>query len=221
VIALVAEETGYPFREARNHFEAQAAQDAAVEASSAMKTVAVSLSKIANDIRWLASGPRCGLGEIDIPSLQPGSSIMPGKVNPVLPEVMIQVAAQVIGNDAAITLGGMGGAFELNTMLPLIGYNLLQSIRILSSSARLFTERCADGISANRERCGSLIEGSLALSTYLVPIIGYDRASALSKEAFRTGKTVRETALEMKLLPEHELDEIFKKIYQSMAKDAH
>jgi fumarate hydratase class II len=221
VIALVAEETGCPFHEAENHFEAQAARDAAVEASGALKTVAVSLTKIANDIRWLASGPRCGLGEIDIPSLQPGSSIMPGKVNPVLPEVMVQVAAQVIGYDAAITLGGMGGAFELNAMLPLIGYNLLQSIRILSSSARLFTERCVDGISANHERCASLIERSLALSTYLVPIIGYDRASALSKEAYRTGKTVRETALRMKLIPEGELDEIFRRIYKTMANDAH
>lgn len=219
VIALVAEDTGCPFREAENHFEAQAARDAAVETSGALKTVAVSLTKIANDIRWLASGPRCGLGEIDIPSLQPGSSIMPGKVNPVLPEVIVQVAAQVIGNDAAIGLGGMGGAFELNAMMPLIGHNLLQSIRILSSSAGLFAERCIDGITANRDRCASLIEASLALSTYLVPLIGYDRASALSKEAYRTGKTVRETAIEMKLLPEKELAEIFRKIYKTMAED--
>ena len=185
VIALISAETGCSFVEAKDHFEAQAAQDAAAEASGALKSLAVSLSKIANDIRWLASGPRCGLGEINLPSLQPGSSIMPGKVNPVIPEVVIQVAAQVIGNDAAISLGCQGGYFELNTMLPLIAHNLLQSISLLTSAATLFADKCIDGISANAERCAANIERSLALATYLVPLIGYDRASEIAKEAYR------------------------------------
>ncbi len=209
VIELVSKETRCSFREAENHFEAQAAQDAAVETSGALKTLAVSLVKIANDVRWLASGPRCGLGEIGIPSLQPGSSIMPGKVNPVIPEVVIQVAAQVMGNDATITFGGQAGYFELNTALPLIAYNLLQSVEILSSAATLFAERCVDGILANREKCASYIEWSLALSTYLAPKLGYDKASAVSKEAFKTGKTVRQVVLENNLIPSEELDEIF------------
>lgn len=208
VIARIAEETGLPFREAENHFEAQAAQDAAVEASGALRTVAVSLAKIANDIRWLASGPRCGLGEIELPSLQPGSSIMPGKVNPVIPEVVIQVAAQVTGNDVAVGIGGQGGYFELNTMLPVIAHNLLQSVELLASAASAFDVKCVRGIRADRERCAGMIERSLALSTYLVPAIGYDRAAALSKEAHRTGRTVREVALESGLLTEAELDEL-------------
>ena len=205
VIALIANETGLPFREAVNHFEAQAAQDAAVEASGAIKTFAVSLMKIANDIRWLSSGPRCGLGEISIPSLQPGSSIMPGKVNPVIPEVVIQVAGQVIANDAAVTFGGHGGFFELNTMLPLIAHNLLRSIDLTEAVAKIFPEKCIDGISANQEKCRSNIEQSLALSTALVPVLGYDRAAELSKEAFEKGKTIREVALEKNILPEGEL----------------
>ncbi|MHC1726727.1 MAG: class II fumarate hydratase [Syntrophobacteraceae bacterium] len=212
VIALISEEIGYRFCEARNHFEAQAAQDGAVEASGAIKTIAVSLTKIAGDIRLMASGPRCGLGEISIPSLQPGSSIMPGKVNPVMPEMIIQVAAQVIGNDAAITFCGQSGYLELNTALPVIARNLLESIEILASSARLFADRCVAGITAKREKCRSLIEQSLALSTYLVPLIGYDNASEISKEAFRSGKTVREVALEKAILPADKLDEIFRKI---------
>ncbi|MHC1744714.1 MAG: class II fumarate hydratase [Syntrophobacteraceae bacterium] len=209
-IALLADATQCHFVEAMNHFEAQGAQDAAVAASGALKSVAVSLGKIANDLRWLASGPRCGLGEITLPSLQPGSSIMPGKVNPVIPEVVIQVAAQVIGNDTAITLGGQWGFFELNTMLPLIGHNLLQSIELLGSSARLFAEKCIDGIEANRDRCKASIEQSLALATYLVPAIGYDRASAVSKEAHATGKTIRELVLEKQLLDESEFDRLIK-----------
>jgi fumarate hydratase class II len=212
VIELVSRKTGCSFREAQNHFEAQAAQDAAVEASGELKTIAVSLVKIANDIRWMASGPRCGIGEISIPSLQPGSSIMPGKVNPVMPEMVIQVAAQVIGNDASITFGGQGGFFELNTMLPVIALNLIESIELLSSAVALFTEKCVAGIVANRERCRSLIEGSLALSTYLVPHIGYDLASKISTEAFTTGKTVRQAALEKAALPADKLDEIFRQI---------
>ncbi|MCE5245086.1 MAG: aspartate ammonia-lyase, partial [Desulfobacteraceae bacterium] len=208
VIALIAEETGLPFREAVNHFEAQAAQDAAVETSGALKTVAVSLAKIANDIRLLASGPRCGLGEIELPSLQPGSSIMPGKVNPVMPEVVIQVAAQVLGNDAAIAVGGQMSFFELNTMLPVIAWNLLRSIDLLASAASLFAENCVDGITANRRKCASNIERSLGLSAHLVPFIGYDRAAVVSKEAYRTGKTVREVVLEQKLLSPEKLDEL-------------
>ena len=209
VTALIAQETGCPFVEAKNHFEAQAAQDAAVEASGALKTVAVSLMKIANDIRWLASGPRCGIGEILLPDLQPGSSIMPGKVNPVMPEVLLQVAAQVIGNDAAITIGGQAGNFELNTMLPLIAYNLLQSIEILASSVTVFAEKCVNGITANKEKCSSTVDKSIALVTPLVPIIGYDKAAAIAKEARETGKTVREIALKIKILPEEELDKLF------------
>ena len=208
VIALIAQETACPFIEAKNHFAAQAAQDSAVEASGVLKTDAVSLMKIANDIRWLASGPRCGIGEIMIPDLQPGSSIMPGKVNPVLPEVMMQVAAQVIGNDAAITIGGQGGNFELNTMLPLIAYNLLQSIGILAAAVNAFAEKCVDGIIANKEKCASTVDKSIALVTPLVPVIGYDTAAAIAKEARETGKTIREVALQNRILSEKELDRL-------------
>jgi fumarate hydratase, class II len=215
VIALISADTGCPFVEAQDHFEAQAAQDAAGEASGALKSLAVSLGKIANDIRWLASGPRCGLGEINLPSLQPGSSIMPGKINPVIPEVVIQVAAQVIGNDAATTLGCQGGFFELNTMLPVIAYNLLQSISLLASAASLFAGKCIDGISANAQRCASNIEKSLALATYLVPLLGYDLAAEIAKEAYKTGRTVREVALSSKVLSEEEVDSAFANIYGS------
>jgi fumarate hydratase class II len=205
VIAGIAAETVCPFVEAPNHFEAQGAQDSAVETSGALKTYAVSLMKIANDIRWLASGPRCGLGEINLPALQPGSSIMPGKVNPVIPECVIQAATQVIGNDAAITIGGQGGYFELNVMLPVIAYNLLQSIDLLEAVTIRFKEKCIDGITANREKCLSYIEGSLALCTALVPAIGYEKSAAVAKEAYATGKTVREAALSMNILPEAEI----------------
>ena len=152
VIARIAARTGQPFVGAPNQFEALAAKDACVEASGALKTIAVSLTKIANDLRWLGSGPRAGIGEIQLPSLQPGSSIMPGKVNPVIPEMTLMVAAQVIGNDAAITVGGMGGNFELNVMMPVIAYDLLQSIEILAAACRLLAERCVEGIVADRER---------------------------------------------------------------------
>ena len=204
-IALISDFTGLPFVEAKNHFEAQAAQDAAVETSGAMKTLAVSLVKIANDIRWLASGPRSGIGEINIPSLQPGSSIMPGKVNPVIPEVVIQVAAQVMGNDTTIMIGGHGGNFELNVMLPVIAHNLLQSIALLASAARVFCQKCVVGITANQEVCEAYIEKSLALVTVLVPKIGYDKAAALAQRAYDTGKTIREVALDEKVLSEDEL----------------
>ena len=208
VIARIAEHTGLPFCEAVNHFEAQAAQDAAVETSGALKTLAVGLVKIANDIRWLASGPRSGLGEITIPSLQPGSSIMPGKVNPVIPEAVIQVAAQVVGNDTAITIGGQGGNFELNVMLPVMAYNLLQSISILAAVTQVLAEKCIVGIAANRKVCAAYIEKSLAMVTGLVPKIGYDRAAAIAKKAYETGQTVRQVALAEAILPEDELNDL-------------
>lgn len=207
-IALISEHTGLPFSEAKNHFEAQAAQDAAVETSGALKTVAVSLVKIANDIRWLASGPRSGIGEINIPALQPGSSIMPGKVNPVIPEAVIQVAAQVMGNDTTIAVSGQGGYFELNVMLPVIAHNLLQSITLLASAASVFAEKCILGITANQKACAAYIEKSLALVTGMVPEIGYDRAAALAKKAYETGKTIREIALEEGILTEDKLDQL-------------
>jgi fumarate hydratase class II len=204
----IAADTGLPFVEARDHFEAQAAQDAAVEASGALKTLAVGLIKIANDLRWLASGPRCGIGEIRLPSLQPGSSIMPGKVNPVIPEVVLQVAAQVIGNDAAITYGGQAGNFELNVMLPLIARNLLESIRLLASAGSALKDKCVQGLQADEGRCRLGLEKSLALVTAFVPLIGYDRAAALAKEAYETGKTIREVALERQVLPAERIHEI-------------
>jgi fumarate hydratase class II len=208
VIARMAERSGHPFVPAPNKFEALAAKDACVEASGAFKTIAVSLTKIANDIRWLASGPRCGFGEITIPSLQPGSSIMPGKVNPVIPESVLMVAAQVIGNDAAIAVGGMAGNFELNVMMPMIAYNLLQSAEILANVSRLLADRCVKGIEANGERARALVEESLAMCTSLAPKIGYDRAAAIAKEAFATGMTVREIAERDEVLPADELDRV-------------
>jgi len=207
-IAWISRETGIGFREACNHFEAQAGRDAAVEASGALKTVAVSLTKIANDIRWLGSGPRCGLGEITLPSLQPGSSIMPGKVNPVIPEAVLQAAAQVIGNDATITFGGQAGNFELNVMMPVIAYNLLQSIGLLSEASHVFVERCVSGITANREACAAFIERSLALATGLVPRLGYDRAAAVAKKAFESGRKIREVLIDDADLPIEEIDQV-------------
>ncbi|MEA2692442.1 MAG: fumarate hydratase, class [Acidobacteriota bacterium] len=207
VILRLAGATGHPFVPAPNRFEAMAAKDAAVETSGMLKTIAVSLTKIANDIRWLASGPRCGIGEIAIPSLQPGSSIMPGKVNPVIPEAVLMVAAQVVGNDATITLAGMSGVFELNVMMPVLAYNLLQSIEILANVSRLLADNCVAGIEANRERCLDLVERSLAMVTSLVPKIGYDAAAEIAKESVKTGRTVRELVREKKLLPEAELAE--------------
>jgi len=197
--------TGHKFTEAQDHFEANAARDACVQASGSMKTIAVSLSKIANDIRFLASGPRNGLGELRLPAVQPGSSIMPGKVNPVIAEATIMACAQVIGNDAAITLGGLGGHFELNLMMPLIAHNLLASIELLANAARTFTDRCVIGIEADEERCQEIVERSLAMATALAPTIGYDAAAEIAKEAFATGRTVREVARERKILPPEEL----------------
>jgi fumarate hydratase, class II len=205
-IAWIARETGIDFREARNHFEAQAARDAAVEASGALKTVAVSLAKIANDVRWLGSGPRCGLGEIALPDLQPGSSIMPGKVNPVIPEAVLQAAAQVVGNDTTITFCGQAGSLELNVMMPVLAHNLLQSIGLLADAARAFADKCIAGVAANREACAAFIEKSLALVTGLVPRMGYDRAAEIAKKAYATGRTVREVLTEEKLLSREEID---------------
>jgi fumarate hydratase class II len=207
-IKEIAHKTGIDFVEAKNHFEAQAAKDGVVEASGQLKTIAISLTKIANDIRWLSSGPRCGIGEISIPSTQPGSSIMPGKVNPVMSEMALMVAAQVIGNDATITFAasGLGSSFELNVMMPVMAYNLLQSIALLSRAARVFADRTVAGIEANRERCESLVEQSLAMCTSLAPIIGYDKAAEIAKESFKTGKTVRQVAQERKLMSDVELD---------------
>ena len=200
--------SGVKFVEAANHFEAQAAQDASVETSGALKTLAVSLSKIANDIRWLGSGPRAGLGELTLPAVQPGSSIMPGKVNPVICESMIQVCAQVIGNDTAITIGGMGGVFELNLMLPVIAHNLLQSIHILNGACKMFKVNLVDNLEANEKACADYIEGSLAMCTSLAPVIGYDKAAHLAHVAYETGKTVREVAMEENVLPEDELNRL-------------
>lgn len=197
--------TKVKFREADNHFEAQASKDAVVQTSGVLKTIAVSMMKIANDIRWLGSGPRCGIGEIMLPAVQPGSSIMPGKVNPVIAESVTQVSAQVIGNDLAITIGGQSGNFELNVMMPMMAKNLLESIRLLSNVSHAFVDKCIDGIQADKKRCGEMIEKSLAMCTSLAPIIGYDNAAAIAKQAYATGKTVREVALELQVMPEIEL----------------
>jgi fumarate hydratase class II len=208
VIARLAERTGHSFVPAPNKFEALAAKDAAVETSGALKTIAVSLTKIANDLRWLGSGPRCGIGELALPSLQPGSSIMPGKVNPVIPESVLMVAAQVLGNDVTINFGGLSGNFELNVMMPVIAYNLLQSIEILANAARLLANRCVVGLRANEERCRELVEQSLAMVTALAPKIGYDRAAEIAKQAYATGRTVREICQEQEILPPRELEEV-------------
>ena len=208
VAARISEATGVKFREARNHFEAQASKDAVVQTSGTLKTVSVSLMKIANDMRWLGSGPRCGFGEILLPAIQPGSSIMPGKVNPVVGESVTQVAAQVIGNDAAITIGGQSGNFELNVMMPMMADNLLQSIRLLSRVCNVFVDKCISGIEADEERCGETIEQSLAMCTSLAPIIGYDNAAAIAKEAYASGSTVREIAREKGVLSDKELDRV-------------
>ena len=208
VIKRINQTTGLAFREAENHFEAQGARDAVVEASSALKALSTSLWKIANDIRWLGSGPRCGIGEILIPPVQPGSSIMPGKVNPVIPEALCQVVAQVMGNDLTVAIAGMSGNFELNVMMPVMAYNLLQSIRLLSIASSVFTEKCVNGLKADKERCREMIEKSLAMVTALSPRIGHDRAAEIAKEAYRTGRTIREVAIQKGVLPARELEKI-------------
>jgi fumarate hydratase class II len=196
VRVILGEQTGLTISAPADPFEAQAARDALVEASGALKTVAVSLTKIANDIRLMGSGPRAGLAEIALPELQKGSSIMPGKVNPVIPEVVTQVSAQVIGNDAAITVGGMQGHFELNVFVPLLARNLLQSIRLLTSASRLFAEKCVEGIEANRKTCEWYAELTLSAATALNPYIGYDKAGEIVKEAAASGRSLREVARE-------------------------
>jgi len=208
VIAELNKATHLTFREAANHFQAQASQDTAVELSGTLKTLAVALVKIANDLRWLASGPRCGLGEINLPSLQPGSSIMPGKVNPVIPEAVIQAAAQVIGNDTVICLSGQSGNFELNAMLPVTAHNLLQSLELMAASAEMLHQKCLTGVTANRDRCAANIEESLALVTGLVPFIGYDRAAAIAHKAYETGRTIREMVKEEGLLDDDTLNKV-------------
>ncbi len=207
-IAKIAERTGVPFVEAQDHFEAQAARDAAAFLAAALKNYALALIKIANDIRWLGSGPRCGLGELRLPEVQPGSSIMPGKVNPVIAESLLMVCAQVIGHEAAINWAAASGSLELNTMMPLIAYDLLESIHLLAAGSRNFAERCVDGLDAERERLNETLERSLALGTALTPEIGYERAAELVKEAYATGRSIREIAREKSNVPEQRLDEL-------------
>jgi fumarate hydratase class II len=212
---LLSKETGLTISAPADPFEAQAARDGIVEASGALKTVAVSLTKIANDIRYLGSGPRAGLAEIFLPELQKGSSIMPGKVNPVMPEVVTQVAAQVIGNDQAIAIGGMQGHFELNVFVPLLAKNILESIKLLASASRLFAEKCVDGIQANREQCERYAELTLSAATALNPYIGYDKATDIVKEASTSGRSLRDVARDAGV-EESVLDEALD--YRKMAK---
>ena len=195
VIAELAAETGLPLTEARNHFEAHGARDALVELSGQLRTIAVSLTKIANDIRWMGSGPRAGLAEINLPDLQPGSSIMPGKVNPVLAEALLMVCAQVAGNDSAVAWAGASGNFELNVMVPLLGRNVLESLRLLTAATRLFADRCVDGITANVERCREYAEGSPAIVTPLNRFIGYEEAAAVAKQALAERRSIREVVI--------------------------
>ncbi|SPE30981.1 Fumarate hydratase class II [Candidatus Sulfopaludibacter sp. SbA6] len=204
-IAEIARRTGLPFIEAPNHFEAQAARDATCFLSGALRTYAAALSKIANDIRWLGSGPRCGLGELKLPAVQPGSSIMPGKVNPVIAESVLMVCAQVIGYDATIAWCAAAGNFELNTMMPVMAYDLLDSIELLAAASRNFANKLVDGIEADRGRAEGFVEQSLAMGTALVPEIGYERAAELAKRAYASGRTIREVAREETGLPEERL----------------
>jgi fumarate hydratase class II len=206
VARRLATELGLPLTEARDHFEAQGSRDALVEASGVLRTIAVSLYKMANDIRWMGSGPRCGLGEIRIPDLQPGSSIMPGKVNPVVPEAVCQVVAQVIGNDAAVAFGASAGNLELNVMLPVIGRNLLESIRLLASVSRVFADKCIDGIEADVERCRTYALSSPSVGTALNPYIGYEEAARVIKAAVTENKDLRTIVLEWELMTEEQAD---------------
>ncbi|NLX23652.1 MAG: class II fumarate hydratase [Phycisphaerae bacterium] len=204
--AKLSERTGVAFIEAADHFEAQAGKDGVCEASGQLRAVAIALTKIANDVRWLASGPRCGIGELRIPATQPGSSIMPGKVNPVMSEMLVQVCTQVLGNDLAVSLGARDSVFELNMMMPLIARNLLESVRLLGNGVRVFAARCVAGLEADADRCRAMIEQSLAMCTSLAPVIGYDQAAAIAKEAYASGRTVREVALAKGVLPADRLD---------------
>ena len=208
VIAELSSRTGLPFREASNHFEAQASKDAVCFLSGALKTLAVALTKIANDIRWLGSGPRCGIGELKLPETQPGSSIMPGKVNPVIAESLVMACAQVIGYDATITWCGAAGNFELNVMMPVMSYDLLESIRLLAAGARNFEERCIRGLDVDREKANRFVEQSLAMCTVLTPVIGYEKAAEIAKEAYKSRRTVREVAREESGITEEELERL-------------
>ena len=205
-VARLAADTGLPVIEAQDHFEAQGGRDALVEASGVLRTVAVSLFKQANDLRWLASGPRTGLAEIRLPDLQPGSSIMPGKVNPVIPEAVVQVVAQVLGNDAAVAFAGASGNLELNVMMPVMARNVLESIRLLASASRLLARSCVAGIEADVARCRAYAESSPSLGTALNPYIGYERAAEVVKESTRTGRAIRELVVERGWMTDEELD---------------
>ena len=205
VIEALAGRTGLPITEARDHFASQASRDGLVDVSGLLRVVAVALVKIANDLRWMGSGPRTGLFEIRIPDLQPGSSIMPGKVNPVIPEAVTQVAAQVIGNDAAIAFGGSQGTLELNVFMPMMAHNLLESIRLLANVSTVFAEKCIDGIEANVEQCRAYAESSPSIGTSLNPYIGYEKAAAVIKRATKENKTIREVVLEEGLMSDEEL----------------
>ena len=207
-IERIAAETGLELREAPNHFAAQAAIDACVQTMGVLKSLALSLAKIANDIRWLGSGPRCGLGELKLRATQPGSSIMPGKINPVMCEMVLQVCAQVMGNEAAISFAASYGAFELNTMLPVTAYNLLQAIDLLANASRVFAQKCVAGLEANVEKCESNLEQSLAMVTALAPVLGYERASDIAKMAYESGRTVREVALETSGLTKEQIAQL-------------
>jgi fumarate hydratase class II len=206
VIKRLAERTGLPLTEARDHFAAQGARDALVECSGQLRTLAVALIKIANDLRWLGSGPRTGLAEIRLPDLQPGSSIMPGKVNPVIPEAVTQVGAQVIGNDTAVAFGGSQGNFELNVFMPMMARNVLESVRLLSNVSRVFADKCITGIEANEERLKQYAEASPSIGTSLNPYLGYEAAAAIVKESIATGKSVRAIVLARGLMSDEELD---------------
>jgi fumarate hydratase, class II len=208
VIAELASRTGLPFQEAENHFEAQASKDAVSFLSGALRTYAVALTKIANDIRWLASGPRAGLGELKLPETQPGSSIMPGKVNPVIAESVLMACAQVMGYDATINWCCAAGNFELNTMMPVLAYDLLESIALLAAVSRNFDRRAIQGLEADRDRASGYVEQSLAMCTVLAPVIGYEKAASIAKEAYQTGRTVREVAREKSGLPDQQLNKL-------------
>jgi fumarate hydratase class II len=208
VIAELATRTGLPFREASNHFEAQSARDAAAFLSAALRNYALALIKIANDIRWLGSGPRCGIGELQLAATQPGSSIMPGKINPVIAESLLMVCAQVIGHDSAIAWCAAAGNFELNVMMPLMAWDLLDSIELLTAGTRNFDTRLVQGLEADRERAAAFVEQSLGMATALAPIIGYEQAAALAKEASDSGRTIREVAHERSGIPSAELERL-------------
>lgn len=208
VIAEISKRMDLDLKESPNHFASQAAKDTVVEASGALKVLAVALMKIANDVRWLGSGPRCGIGELILPETQPGSSIMPGKVNPVIAESLTMICAQVIGNDTTVTIGGQAGNFELNVMMPVMVHNVLESSHLLQNGVKNFQERCIDGIEVNKKHCEELIEKSLAMVTSLAPVIGYDKAAEIAKESHKTGKPVRLICIEQKVLPKDQLEKI-------------